>query len=415
MRFLTYLLVLIVCILFDTWTLKAQETSVPLHVCMTQAWNISWERFYLPQTSLFYDYLTSYEPGSELKHLPKAEEVARQFPNVYGYGTGMEDCMISAGVILDMIVDQYAVTKDESLREKAKNVFQGIKNCTTVHGVPGFLARGICPEDKKSIYINSSRDQYTHAIHGLWIYFHSPLCDNKTKKEISTIVSAIAERMIRNVVAENDYDSLRADGTRDTLGISRMWNIMGHESARLPMIYAIAWNITGQQKYFDLYQHYLDPALEQSLNLDFRQPTYALLQMQDSMQVLKSLEKEPKRITKINKIMTLLATRAAERAKTATEQGKQLDLTMFCSDWRTTEGLSVKGHYRRVWYCIRESGEAALIQLMNEELPFSQEQKNLLAISIRRLNYERVSSCGIFYLLGSYWKARKYKILEDQE
>jgi hypothetical protein len=395
--------------LFSFEQLKAQETALPLHECMAKAWDVSWKRFYLPQTSLFYDYLTSYESGHELDHLPNAEEISRQFPNFYGYGTGMEDCMIYAGVLLDMIVDQYSVTKNELLRENAKSVFLGIKNCATVHGIPGFLARGICPEDGKSIYINSSRDQYTHAVHGLWVYFHSPLCDVETKKEIGKIITAIADRMVRNVVPENDYDSLRADGTRDPRGISRMWNVKGHEAARLPMIYAVAWDMTGLKKYFDLYQHYLDPAIEQSFNVENWQPTYALLQMQGSMQILKLLEKDPERIVKINKIMAMLTIRATERAKKAAKQGKQLDLTMLCSDWRTTEGLS------RVWYCIRESGEAALIQLMDEEQPFSQEQKDLLALAIRRLNYDRVSSSGIFYLLGSYWKARKRNVFGDQE
>ena len=65
--------------------------------------------------------------------------------------------------------------------------------------------------------------------------------------------------MTRNVTPENDYDSLRADGTRDTRGISRMWNVKGHEAARLPMIYAAAWDATGKQEYFDLYRKYLTP------------------------------------------------------------------------------------------------------------------------------------------------------------
>jgi hypothetical protein len=67
--------------------------------------------------------------------------------------------------MLSLIVDRYAVTNDETLRDRAASVFQGIQRCATVHGVPGFLARGICPEDGKSIYPNSSRDQYTHAVH----------------------------------------------------------------------------------------------------------------------------------------------------------------------------------------------------------------------------------------------------------
>jgi hypothetical protein len=80
---------------------------------------------------------------------------------------------------------------------------------------------------------------------------------------------------------------------------------------------------------------------------------------------------------------------------------------MLCTDWRTGEGLSSEGRYRTVWYCIRESGEAALTQLMLEEVPFSDEQSQLLAQAITRLDPQRVSSCGIFYLQAAYWKARR--------
>ncbi len=88
--------------------------------CVQQAWKVTWERFYLPRTHLFYDYLTSYDSGRELAHLPTPEEAQRQYPNECGYGTGMEDCMISAGVMLSLIVDRYAVTKDEVLRQRAE-------------------------------------------------------------------------------------------------------------------------------------------------------------------------------------------------------------------------------------------------------------------------------------------------------
>lgn len=84
--------------------------------CVERAWEVTWQRFYLPRTRLFYDYLTSYEPGRELAHLPTAQEAAQQFPNECGYGTGMEDCMISAGAMLSLIVDRYAVTGEEILR-----------------------------------------------------------------------------------------------------------------------------------------------------------------------------------------------------------------------------------------------------------------------------------------------------------
>jgi hypothetical protein len=59
----------------------------------------------------------------------------------------MEDGMISAGVMLSLIVDRYAVTKDDALRERALDVFKGMRLCATAHGVPGFLARAVCAKD----------------------------------------------------------------------------------------------------------------------------------------------------------------------------------------------------------------------------------------------------------------------------
>lgn len=389
--------------------------SITLIKCIDQAWNVSWNRYFNKGTQQFYDYLSSYKKGDELDHLPTANEVNRQYPNFQGYDTGMEDCMISAGVILSMIVDQYEITKNEKLRKYAYSVFQGIKRSATVHGVPGFLARGVCVEDRKSIYISSSRDQYTHAVHGLWCYFHSPLCDSKTKIEIGKILSAIADRMKQNVTPENDYDSMRADGTHDTRGISRMWNVSGHEAARLPMIYAAAWNTTGNDEYYQLYRKYIGQAIRQSFLIEDRTTTYALLQVQCSLELLLSLEQESELINQMKEIMKMVSKKAYPRAINANNSASKLDLTMVGSDWRTGEGLNPKGEYRKVWYCIRESGEAALAQLMYSEGVFAEEQKRLLIHAITQLDYRRVSSNGIFYLQGAYWKARKLGIFNGKE
>src|SRR5690554_3557337 len=102
--------------------------------------------------------------GEELAHLPKSNEIEMLYPNKCGYDTGMEDCMISAGIMLTMVVDQYKVTRDKRLKSYAYKIFKGIEKSSTVHGVYGFLARGVCIEDSKSTYICTSRDQYTHAV-----------------------------------------------------------------------------------------------------------------------------------------------------------------------------------------------------------------------------------------------------------
>jgi hypothetical protein len=225
----------------------------------------------------------------------------------------------------------------------------------------------------------------------------------------------MADRMMRNVTPENDYDSLRADGSRDPRGISRMWNVKGHEAARLPMLYAAAWDTSGKREYHDLYRRYLEPALKQSFIVEEWQPTYALLQMQDSMELLESMEQDAELKKQMRDIMAMVSQRCAARAIQADRQAQKLDLTMVCTDWRTGEGLSPQGAYRQVWYNIRESGEAALAQWIDPAGRFPQEQQLLLARAITRLDYGRVLSGGIFYLQAAYWKARRHGMYETKD
>ena len=49
-----------------------------------QAWDVVWSRFFHPDSQTFMDFLSSYEPGQGLAHLPTADEVARQYPNPCG-------------------------------------------------------------------------------------------------------------------------------------------------------------------------------------------------------------------------------------------------------------------------------------------------------------------------------------------
>ncbi|MFI4877020.1 MAG: hypothetical protein ACIALR_16830, partial [Blastopirellula sp. JB062] len=351
--------------------------------------------------------------GRELDHLPTVDEIQREFPNDCGYDTGMEDGMISAGVMMSLIVDKYAVTGDEKLRRRAEDAFAGIKLCTTAHGAPGFVARAVSADDLKSVYPCSSRDQYTHAVHGMWLFARSPLCSPEMRKEVGQVLSAVADRMTATVTKANNYDTLRVDGVRGTRGNSRMWNVKGHEAARLPMIYAAAWDVTGNREYYDLYQKYLRPAIEQSRTIEDHTPTYSFLQVQASLELLYAVEQDPNLKRQLKEISADIAARAANRARGAHQRAPALDLTMLCTDWRTGEGLSSEGRYRPVWYCIRESGEGALAQLSSPHEKLPAEQQRYLADSILRLDSEKVSSCGIFYLQAAYWKYLR-QLQEDE-
>jgi hypothetical protein len=55
----------------------------------------------------------------------------------------------------------------------------------------------------------------------------------------------------------------------------------------------------------------------------------------------------------------------------------------------------------------RKSVEAGLTQLVDQGAAYPADQQALLTRAITRLDYDRVSSNGIFYLQAAYWKARR--------
>ncbi len=394
---------------------------------MNLAWEMGWKHFFRPETNLFYDWLSSYETGHELDHLPTSEEVRRQYPNPCGWGTGMEDSMITAGAVLSMICDRHAVTQEEFLRDKAAAVFNGMVSCAEIHGTPGFIARSICLEDRKSVYINSSRDQYTHYVHGFWKFYFSPLCDEAQKRKIRTILVDIARYMERCVTPENDYTFFRQDGIPCPATVCKMWNVDAHEAARLPMIYAAAWKISGDSHWRAQYLRYAREAAEQSTRLRCHPyVAYALLQMQCSLELLIEADDEnPEIVRNYRAAMNRAAELVSYNELKSMQDFETCDLTMLCSDWRNRPfnkiagvyDSAIWGDYLTVLMCQREGGEAALVQMMTPGYRLSKLQLEILKKMILMPDYRKFSSYGIHYLQAAYWKACRlqYKFIAKEK
>ena len=391
----------------------------PDYSAIEEAWTASWERFYDTGTHLFYDYISSYEKGKELSHLPTRQEVNRQYPNPCGYGTGMEDCVILTGIMLETLVDIYGQTKEVGLKERASQLLDGLKRCSLIPGFTGFVARGICREDGKSFYYNSSRDQYTHCVHGLWKYYDSPLADEEEKQAVRFILIGIAERMYKNVVPENNYDFLRADGKQCPLGICRMWNVAPHEAARLPMFYAAAWHVTQNRKYYNLYRSYINEAVEQSERIGNNYSAYVYLQMMYSFELLLDLETESSLQLRLQKLIERVGELAFERSIYYLKEIRKMDktkLTMlgpnwrFVKEWHTQNGYRIPlwGEYRNIWHVVREAGESALVVFMANDPILSNEEEKILRDIMSTMDYSHLSGCGIIFHVATYWKARKY-------
>ncbi|MDO4630180.1 MAG: hypothetical protein Q4C70_13455, partial [Planctomycetia bacterium] len=251
---------------------------------------------YSSKTHLFY--------SVPIEKLPSLARFRDMDPNPVGYGSGADDCTLYGGTLLFGLVELYDLTHDDALRPLVYDAWLGMRNVGSAHHIWGFVSRGLHPDDKTATYATSSRDQYTHYAESLWRFYRSPLCDEETRGEIRELLAVLADSLMEEITQENDFSILRADGMHDPRGLHKMWNVYAHESARLPMIYAAAWEVTGDDKYYQECQKYLDVALEDSLSLPTRPrsevngwvPTYSFYQMQCSLELLEAVipEADPK-------------------------------------------------------------------------------------------------------------------------
>ncbi|OQA83608.1 MAG: hypothetical protein BWY31_02837 [Lentisphaerae bacterium ADurb.Bin242] len=378
------------------------------------SWACIWNHFYLPKTHLVYDQLTSLEKGHEYDCFPTPEEVRRSEPNVCGWGTGMDDSATGGGVMLSMICDRYAVAAGPEMHEAAREIFLGLKACAAIHGVRGFVARSICPADGKSVYLNTSRDQYTHFVHGFWKLYRSPLADAEMKKTIPEVVADIALSMEKHVTPENGYCAAMLDG-RPAQAVCEMWGLdtlYPQEAARLPMIYAAAWRMTGDRHFRELCCKYLRPAAEHSCRL-FPGPAnaFALLQMACSLELLlETLPEEQECMDLCRKAMYAAAECARYNEVRATEIfNQQAGVIPAFTDWRKSEritccGLSIPEQPAHKVQPERDMGQAALVQLMAPGYSFPESQKILLKQMIARSDFAYIPGNGPMYLQAAYWR-----------
>ncbi|MDR0931999.1 MAG: hypothetical protein LBM70_03145 [Victivallales bacterium] len=237
-----------------------------LQLSLDQAWQQIREQLFRSDTGLCYDYISEF--------LPFSTEIALGFPNPCGWGTGMEDCALNGGFLLDILR-----LRGELGTLFAAEIERGLVRLGTVHGVSGFVARGISPRDGKSCYSNSSRDQFTLAVYGLYrVLKHGSLGEDARK-----LLRDVAEYCERTVTPKNGFAFSRLDGGKAI--VSKMWENAPHEALRLPMIYGIAYEATGEERFRELCVRYAIPGLKRTMSLDAEASWWdiPLIQMQLSL------------------------------------------------------------------------------------------------------------------------------------
>ncbi len=260
---------------------------------MKNAWDFVWNRLFDERTCMFYNHLVGDEPDAATKYLPEPELIRLQIPNPGGYGTGMEDCMLNAGLMMDAVVARYEATGDESMREYAARIWRGMELDASVSPQKGFLPRGVSPADCRSHYIDTSRDQYTNWWYGAHRLYFSALSGEGQRESIRRLLTGMAEKMEREVIPDNGWSFLREDGERGFVG--QMWgDVLPHEILRLPMLYLLTWKTTGDPHWRDMYLRYRDEALTRTLEfVPLSGASYVGLQLQYSVRLVYDLDEDP--------------------------------------------------------------------------------------------------------------------------
>lgn len=347
-------------------------------------WDKTAKTFYSPKTNIFYTRSIDKIPGPELineyKPLKKNGD-----PNYMGGGTGTEDCSMLCGIMLAGLCDKYEIKKDAATADWARKLAKGLMLADTVHGDPGFVARGVSPADGKSVYPETSRDQYTHNIHGLWRYFNSPIATDAEKKEISEIFCAVAEKMKREIRPDTNppYTYKLHKGVPDKRGVAKMHDVYPHEAARLAMLYAAAYDATKNKKYLNWYRAVYDDAVGGSAKfIGMREtyykhlvPPYSIAQMNASLELIREVEPDPSRKLQISIIMDAISE--------------------FIDKYKVYH-VSDKS--------VRDAAEIMWGQMLANGYRLSPARENILKQNIVKI-HER-DPYGAYMVFSAYWRAR---------
>ena len=255
---------------------------------------------YCEKTHLLYDHRLG-----DWSKLPTREETERAFPNPCGYGTGMEDSIINGAGMIDALLQRLREQPSEQDRAFLHELLDGLL-LTAEAGKDGFLPRSRIPSDGISHYPDSSRDQYTLFLYAMWRLNAERAVNEGELSRIRCAVVRIAERAIRNVTPENGYDLLREDGGRSL--VTTMWGEIGnHEMPRLPMLYLLAYDLSGEEAYLTRYMALREEMLRGLLPMGHYWAAYCVAQMQMSLAVIRALDPDPAFRRKIHTVMCHVA------------------------------------------------------------------------------------------------------------
>ena len=169
----------------------------------------------------------------------------------WGYGSGIEDPAYQTGMLLFALCDAEEATGDAFFAAMARRAFRGLQRMSTLSPVEGFVPRGPHPADGKSYYRDSSLDQHSLYVCGLWRYYRSRLASPAEKESIREIVGKVMRRLEKaqwSIQTEDGSAAAHAGGSM------LLWE--PRTATLLLMMLAAAHDVTGDARWKEAYDRF---------------------------------------------------------------------------------------------------------------------------------------------------------------
>jgi hypothetical protein len=261
---------------------------------MLEVHDLIWERFVHPETQLIYDYVAPLTEKNRWNHLPTDSEIKASLPNVAGWNAGMEDSALNGGAYMAAMIEAFELTKDPKYAEKARRLYLGLKSLAEISPRKGFVPRGYAPGGQ-AVYVNSSVDQYTLYVYGLWAYYRSSISTSEERRVIAGIVRDICDRIV-----SDDFQIMTAEGKPALY--CNIGALASERASRLLEVLRVGADITGDSRLLELHNTKMKEANWSRLHLivtpsmvsktpsGTRTPVYGIYQNQVSLIPLLQLE-----------------------------------------------------------------------------------------------------------------------------
>jgi len=379
--------------------------------------------FIHPELNIIYDCMASPQEKDRWGFLPTVEEVRANQPDACGWKTGMENCALSGGIYLAGMVYRYEVTGRPEHAADARRIYEGLRLLATVPKSKGFIARGLLP-DGKTYYINSSVDQYTLYVFGIWTYYHSSIATDREKTEIRSIMHEVCNRI------ERDGFTINTDQGTPAL-VCEIGVIRSDRSSRLLEIYLVGYDIIGNEHWLDIYREktaennyarvtsVTDPAQVSSPYGTAQMAVFALLQNQASLIPLLELESSILLKAAYLEAIRTTAKVVSDRLVLFREYDPKMHNDNYrLGGWRRGES-SRPGSLTTEFRVLRMPGEALIVMLMSHGASLVTPYAGLLDAGVAKeltdlsrellstYNYAKTRMSDGIYSEIAYWLAVK--------